>query len=464
MKTNEKGITLISVIVIIILLLIIGSVVVYNGQDSIKQAATVEKIKELEIIQSKVNVIYEEQIKSNPPKEEYVSLGKSLDNVQEDLLVEALQDEERTGYRYFSKEDLKQIQLENMNQDVLINFETRKVVSLYGIEIDGTKYYSLYEMPNYVEKNIEYIDKNNKAPTFDANVIAKEDMWIVKIVNIIYNSNVKDGQVSYKLKDSQNWILANDTSFKVYTPGVYDIMLQDSAGNSTIIQKEIKYQIKTYDYTKDGILAYYDAEINTKKGHSNTTSIWEDLSGNNNDAELTNFDYITQSGWKEKSLKLDGIDDFIKMNVKLQANSSLSIELIFKDYNYAKTSVFFSDKGWNAFIVHTYNNDGSIYIGGNYLTNSQNRFSPSEINYKIPLEKTISLVYTYDEQTKIATVYVNGVKKASKKYTVGGQAIEYFSTACPNKEYSRISIYNKSLNEQEIKNNYEIDKYRFGIE
>lgn len=463
MKTNEKGITLISVIVIIILLLIIGSVVVYNGQDSIKQAATVEKIKELEIIQSKVNVIYEEQIKSNPQKEEYASLGESLDNVQEDLLVEALQDEDRAGFRYFSKEDLEQIQLENMNQDVLINFETRKVVSLYGIEIDGTKYYSLYEMPNYVEKNIEYIDKNNKAPTFDANIIAKEDMWIVKIVNINYNSNVKDGQISYKLQDSQNWILANDTSFKVYTPGIYDIMLQDSAGNSTIIQKEIKYEIKTYEYTKDGILAYYDAENNTKKGHSNTTSIWKDLSGNNNDAELFDFDYTTQSGWNEKSLKLDGIDDVIKMNVKLQAKSSLSMELIFKDYNYSQTSIIYSDKGWNAFSAHTYNNDGSIYIGGNYNANSQNRFSPSEINYKIPLEKTISLVYTYDEQTKTAAVYINGVKKAGKQYTIGGEAIENF-TIYANKAYSRISIYNKSLNEQEIKNNYEIDKYRFGIE
>ena len=240
MKTNEKGITLISLIVTIILLLIIGSVVIFNGTDSIKQAQNMERIKELEIIQAKVNVMYEEQIQNEQKKEEYRLLGKDIEYVEEDILLQVLQGEEKSGYRYFEKEDLKQIQLENMSQDVLINFETRKVISLNGVEVDGVKYYNLYDMPNYSVKNIDYIDKNTNPPTFSANIIEKDGIWTVKIVDIQYNSNVNTGQVSYKLSQTQNWILADGTSFKVYTPGEYDIKLTDSAGNSTLIQVNIK--------------------------------------------------------------------------------------------------------------------------------------------------------------------------------------------------------------------------------
>lgn len=463
MKTNEKGITLISVIVIIILLLIIGSVVVYNGQDSIKQASTAEKIKELEIIQAKVNVIYEEQNQSSEKKEEYASLGESLDYVQEELLQNALQNEDRNGYRYFSKENLKQIQLENMNQDVLINFETRRVISLYGIEIDGTKYYNLYEIPNHSKNNIEYIDKNNEEPTFEANVIEKDDMWIVKIVNIKYNSKVQKGQVSYKLQDSENWILANDTSFKVYKPGIYDIMLQDSAGNSTIIQKEIQASYKIYPYILDGALAYYDGENNTGKGHSNTTVKWKNLITNNNEANLSMKNSTTEVGWKNDGIVID-TGDSVQINMPLEENTSLSIEVIFTDFDFSKTNIINANNGWDAFSAHTFNSDGSIYIGGNFNNNSQNRFSPSEINYKIPLNKPISLVYTYDNTIKNAQVYINGRKMASKQYMTGGKAIESFQLAWANKKYSRICIYNKSITQEAITNNYEIDKYRFGIE
>lgn len=318
-------------------------------------------------------------------------------------------------------------------------------------------------MPNYVEKNIEYIDKNTEAPTFEANIIAKDDMWIVKIVNIKYNSNVQKGQVSYKLQDSENWLLANDTSFKVYKPGIYDIMLQDSAGNSTIIKKEIQASYKIYPYILDGALAYYDGENNTGTGHSSTTVKWKNLITNNDEANISMQNSTTEVRWKDDGIVID-VEDSVQINIPLEENSSISIEVVFTDYDFSKTNIINANNGWDAFSAHTFNNDGSIYIGGNFNNNSQNRFSPSEINYKIPLNKPISLVYTYDNTIKNAHVYINGMKMASKQYATGGKAIEGFKLGWANKKYSRVCIYNKSITQEAITNNYEIDKYRFGIE
>lgn len=246
---------------------------------------------------------------------------------------------------------------------------------------------------------------------------------------------------------------------------MYDVRLIDSAGNETIVQRFIKYP-----YITDGLLAYYDGECNIEDGHSVTTNIWKDLSGNNNDATMEGLNFTEISGWKEKSIQLDGDDDRITFPVQLPVAGTFSIEIVFTEQNYEKIMILVSDKGWNAFYVHTWNStyggkdyeEGSIFIGGNY-NEDKDRFIPDEINYRTTIEKTDSISYTYNGSTKQATFYVNGKKIAQKNFVNDPEEIEFFEIYSSQKEYKKISFYNKVLTQEEVTQNYEIDKYRFGI-
>lgn len=259
---NEKGITLVSLVVTIVLMLVIASTVTISGLDSVKTAQRTTFITELEMIQEKVNVIYEKRKTNSSDIAYYDSLGQDISVLSQAKLDEILQGASQEGYRYFSKQNLKQLDLDNISQDVIINYNTKDIVSVKGFEIDGTRYYRLTDIPTYNGYNVEYVNKNDKAPTFDVEIQELSNSWRFNIKNITYTSNVSGGSVSYKLHDSQNWILVGENKyFEVYSPGIYDVKLTDRAGNSTtkentLVGTEIfreEFEDFTYDYDEDRI-------------------------------------------------------------------------------------------------------------------------------------------------------------------------------------------------------------------
>lgn len=213
MKHSEKGITLVSLVITIIVLAIITGIAVSASTDSIKSAKRTAFITELEMIQEKVNTIYEKRKLNEEDIEYYNSLGQDVSKVEASKLLQILKGQSSMGYLYFSKEDLKKLDLDNISQDVIINFNTRDVVSLTGIEIDGNTYYKLLDIPNYAGQKIDYIDKNTEAPEFDVEVNKMASSWQIVMKNIKYNSNVARGTLSYKLNDSNNWIIVGEKNY-----------------------------------------------------------------------------------------------------------------------------------------------------------------------------------------------------------------------------------------------------------
>lgn len=219
MRENQKGITLISLVITIIVLVIITGIGISASIDSIKSAKKTAFITELEMIQEKVNTIYEKRKLNEDDIAYYNSLGQDVSNVGAPKLLEILKGQSSMGYLYFSKEDLKKLDLDNISQDVIINFATRDVVSTTGIEIDGNTYYKLLDIPNYAGQNIDYINKNTESPTFNVEVNKLANSWQVLLKDITYNSNVARGTLSYKLSDSEHWIIAGEkTYFEVAKP------------------------------------------------------------------------------------------------------------------------------------------------------------------------------------------------------------------------------------------------------
>ncbi|MBO5479270.1 MAG: hypothetical protein J6A04_06265 [Clostridia bacterium] len=160
---KEKGITLVSLAITIIVMIIIAGTVTTTGIESVRNAKRTTFITELEMIQEKVNTIYEKRQLNEENATYYDTLGKDLSLVEQSRLNIVLDGKEKKGYRYFSREDLKQLDLDNITQDVIINFDTRDVASVTGAKIDGKLCYRLTNIPGYQTNEIEYINKNTRS-------------------------------------------------------------------------------------------------------------------------------------------------------------------------------------------------------------------------------------------------------------------------------------------------------------
>lgn len=163
MLKNEKGITLIVLIITVIIMMIIASVGITYGTASASEVQLQTFSYELQQIQGRVDVMHEKMNLENEPS--YITLdGKILgQNITfSSRAVETLRkvtgknysnanDEELypnggidSIYRYFSKKDLQQqLEIKNPKLDVIINFKTREVISVKPHKYNGESYYRL---------------------------------------------------------------------------------------------------------------------------------------------------------------------------------------------------------------------------------------------------------------------------------------------------------------------------------
>lgn len=173
---NERGITLIILIITVIIMMILVAAGISYGTTSIGEIRLQNFSYELEQIQGKVDATHE-KMKAENTDPSYVSLnnkmmGRNIDPLTDPEAVDILKkatiqkidyktakkDDDKyyynkvdTMYRYFSKEDLDEfLDIKNAKQDVIINFKTREVVSVKGQKYEEKTYYTLEE----IKKNI----------------------------------------------------------------------------------------------------------------------------------------------------------------------------------------------------------------------------------------------------------------------------------------------------------------------
>lgn len=449
---NQKGITLISLVVTIVIMAIITGVVSYSGLQSINDTKRMTFISELEMIQAKINVIYE-KIKSNENDAKYYNnLGIDCSMMEDEKITTALGETSKEGFRYFSTSDLRAIGLDNINQQVLVNYNTREVVSITGIEIEGVMYYKLKDIPNYTGYNVEHTDTNTEEPTFTVEKTKLSDSYRFTIKDIVYNSNVTGGTLSYKLHSDTNWVLNGDsTSFEVSEPGLYDIRFTDTAGNSTVVQD--------WFYVDNGLIIHLDAENNTGTGHSNTITTWTDLSENRNDFSIYGTD---TTSWKDNYLYLDGVDDYVsKTNITVDGKNG-TVEMIAKFIS--GTYMFRSD----ASSYRTYIKPSIVTKGSSSTVVTFNK--PED--YQENVASRVLTYYTNSLNESFVNAYFNNNKSEEVSFsgTDDGSYISLgsFYATSANQSASMnlygVRIYDRALTDEEIAINYEIDKHRFNLE
>ena len=161
---NEKGITLIVLLISIVIMLILVTAAINYGTNSAKEVQLQSFSYELQQIQGRVDSIYEKmkmENNSNFMQLNGVYLGSNvgMSSAALDTLAKKKEIDYRTadqndkniypvsGYsiwRYFSKNNLEEyLDVKNASMDVLINFKTREVISVQGFLYDEKNYYML---------------------------------------------------------------------------------------------------------------------------------------------------------------------------------------------------------------------------------------------------------------------------------------------------------------------------------
>lgn len=144
---NNKGITLIIVIMTVVLLTILMGLAITSSIDTFNKSKFISFETNIKLIQKKVDIALEERI-------DYKTLGHSLNEEQKAKLATIIandsndmistEDPSAETLRYFSSNDINEdFELSDIRGEFVINFANREVISLDGAEKNNVMYYTI---------------------------------------------------------------------------------------------------------------------------------------------------------------------------------------------------------------------------------------------------------------------------------------------------------------------------------
>ena len=330
---NSKGITIVALIITVILMLILVSVATYSGINTYKNTEVTKFVAQMQLIQTKVDELVEEnnienigeEITTDETKKNIIDLAYTNGEIQSNT------DEYKNKFKYISRENLElQLDIADIEDDVLVNFETREVISISGVEYGGKKYYTQYKLPN--GQTLIYNESVERNLTFNLEISVDGLNSTVSISNISINNGTLSFAETDSEGDNRNWkTITNYTEKeKVYTANIsksgnYTFKLQDNTDTESTLKKTIvitltnkpktNIDLKPYDYgadsnfwayvEKNGITYLWiprfvynsDNQIKFVKGNSRITT----------DETYIGDDWTTHSKFTDNGTELTGI-------------------------------------------------------------------------------------------------------------------------------------------------------------
>jgi hypothetical protein len=221
----------------------------------------------------------------------------------------------------------------------------------------------------------------------------------------------------------------------------------------------------------DGLVLYLDA-ANTKSIVSGSTT-WTDLSRNGNNGTLTpGVSGLTFSRDGGGSLVFDGTDDYVATNYTLPSNTSFTITAWAKSSTASVQNRVFGNadsvSGTSGVdIIWGYVGSTQIYCVRRNGANNGTLDTQSTAITNL-LTGWHQVVYTYST-TAGSLIYVDGTQVGSNTNTGFSSALTFRvgrdgnGTDKFNGQVSQVQIYNRALSAQEVLQNYNATKSRFGL-
>ena len=156
---DEKGITMLILVITVILTLLIAVTATYSGIDTYKGMRVKTFSEQLKIVRERVAVVKDKA--STNSEISLNSLGRSLDELDSSLRDDIINSINNSGelsansanYRYFETSDLKEdLGVEIEDFAVAIDFDRSVVIGVRGVEYEGHVVYT--------QKQIDEINNN----------------------------------------------------------------------------------------------------------------------------------------------------------------------------------------------------------------------------------------------------------------------------------------------------------------
>ena len=215
---------------------------------------------------------------------------------------------------------------------------------------------------------------------------------------------------------------------------------------------------KTFEnpYITDGLIAMWDGEWNVGIGiHNDKANVWNEL--------ISGYDAILTShgAFGENYLECDGIGYSALIPYYPSSEEIVTIQYVFSETTKKGIMAMFGLYRY-AFDQYNINQFGCSWNSPCYV----NIGNPSGVNsmtivYDVELN---SVDNAYKGTQNIIVGTSGNTPKPNQDYgSIGGRfGMDTSSVARAFKLHS-IRIYNRSLSEEEIAHNYEVDKWRFGL-
>jgi len=263
---QDKGITLVALIVTVVVMVIIAGVSINIGTESLDATRLKGFYTQLEVVQKRVddiastNEAYLDSSGNTVYLKEQGVAYEGLSSTQQDVLKGILESEgaslelTASNFRYFTSNQLKSIlDLSEIEYNVFIDFDNRVIIAEEGVTVNDITYHIL-------KNNIYFPDENT-----DKNVGTIESLSYVAIkygdsykITVIPSNAVGDlnveGTLKYKKTTTKYWETSTNLEMIVNELTDYNIIYEDVNNNS--ISKTISINLN-----ENGELTVIEIEI-----------------------------------------------------------------------------------------------------------------------------------------------------------------------------------------------------------
>ena len=305
-----------------------------------------------------------------------------------------------------------------------------------------------YDIPTYIAGIITQARANNYAQwVTSANVDVSLDgtTWRRVLTGASLNTNVTD-------------------AVTVYFPNIeYAKYVKVSpTGYANHITMRLGLIIKTNKITSDGLALHLDAG-NLASYIGNGTA-WKDLSGNSNNATLSNVTYNAIGNYFE----FNGTNSYVNFTANIGTPSVITVEMWVKANAFG--GMFF---GFGVYDAWTINGN----LGFNTGAGDQYGIPSAQVTTLGILNKWKHLVFVMNQGTTVGNkIYVNGVSQVMSYSTGAIRASALFNSGVGrisswtndvnylmNMNLGNFRVYKRELTQQEISDNFDAEKSRFGL-
>ncbi len=251
-------------------------------------------------------------------------------------------------------------------------------------------------------------------------------------------------------------------------------------------------------YNTNGLVMLLEGETNNGNSHSNTTDIWKDYTENGNNALLSNFNLEedNDTGWIFNGLRFNGTQ---YASIEDIDPEELTIEVVCKfdsitDIDTPEQTILSNMNNGGVSLVYKQLNSTDVANRGKMvfnITNADGSITPVTLDEeviqankiysisgsigKMQLEQAEGDMFAYETSAQLISINgkANGIpfnstlKKPAEgsKFVIGGNPLIGVgaNTSFKGTIYC-IRIYDRALTEEEIADNFKVDKQKYGIE